>query len=68
MILKDKISFPKGFDPSAKDLILKLTNHDLSKRYGNLVGGSQDIKDHAFFTGSEENNNRNRIDFEKILS
>lgn len=31
---------------------------DLSKRYGNLKGGAQDIKTHRFFAG---------LDFEKLL-
>lgn len=49
MIITQKIKFPVNFDSSAKSLIRKLTDHDLSKRYGNLKSGSDDIKNHRFF-------------------
>jgi len=49
MILTDRIKFPKNFDDSAKSIIRKLTEHDLSKRYGNLKDGADDIKKHRFF-------------------
>lgn len=49
MTMKGKIKFPRDFDSSAKSLIKKLTKHDLSERYGNLVNGVQDIKKHRFF-------------------
>jgi hypothetical protein len=49
MVLNDKIKFPKDFDRNAKSIIKKLCEHDLSKRYGNLVGGIEDIKTHRFF-------------------
>ena len=37
--LNEKIRFPKDFDNGAKSLIKHLTDHDLSKRYGNLLKG-----------------------------
>lgn len=40
------------FDADVKDLIKQLTQHDLSKRLGNLRFGSEDIKNHRFFSGS----------------
>ena len=49
MTLKEKIKFPKEFDKDAKSLIRHLTKHDLSERFGNLVNGVKDIKDHRFF-------------------
>jgi len=49
MVLKDKLKFPRDFDKSAKSLIKKLCQHDLSLRYGNLKNGVKDIKDHRFF-------------------
>lgn len=49
MILTEKIKFPKNFDPNAKSIIRHLTDHDLSRRYGNLKHGSDDIKNHRFF-------------------
>lgn len=49
MILQERIKFPKNFDEGAKSIIRHLTDHDLSKRYGNLKNGSEDIKKHRFF-------------------
>ena len=49
MVLKEKLRFPRDFDKSAKSLIKKLCQHDLSLRYGNLKGGVKDVKDHRFF-------------------
>lgn len=49
MVLNDKIKFTRDFDPDAKCLIKKLCQHDLTKRFGNLVGGVEDIKNHKFF-------------------
>lgn len=51
MILSEKIRFPKNFDEGAKSIIRHLTDHNLSKRYGNLKHGSDDIKNHRFFKG-----------------
>jgi protein kinase X len=39
MILSEKIKYPRGFDRDAKSLIKHLTDHDLSRRYGNLRKG-----------------------------
>ena len=49
MIVQTKMIFPKDFDRKAKSLIRHLTDHDLSKRYGNLKYGVEDIKNHRFF-------------------
>jgi protein kinase X len=49
MILTEKIRFPHSFDLGAKSIIRHLTDHDLSKRYGNLRHGSEDVKNHRFF-------------------
>jgi serine/threonine protein kinase len=48
-ILKCKFSFPRGFDSQAKSLIKHLLVVDLSKRYGNLKKGVEDIKKHKWF-------------------
>ncbi|CEM33360.1 unnamed protein product [Vitrella brassicaformis CCMP3155] len=48
-ILAGKIVFPRFFDRDAKSLVKKLLQADLSKRLGNLKGGSQDVKDHRWF-------------------
>ena len=50
-ILNCKLKFPSHFDPVAKDLVKRLLSPDLSKRYGNLKNGVQDIKGHKWFSG-----------------
>ncbi|KAI9004421.1 kinase-like domain-containing protein [Hyaloraphidium curvatum] len=50
-ILASKIKWPSHFDPNAKDLLKRLLSPDLTKRYGNLKGGSSDIKRHKWFAG-----------------
>ena len=52
-ILKGKIKFPTKFDPSAKSLIKHLLVPDISKRYGCMKGGADDIKRHKFFKDVE---------------
>ena len=48
-IINTKPRYPTGFDSKLKSLVKHLLRRDLSKRYGNLVGGVSDIKDHRFF-------------------
>jgi serine/threonine protein kinase len=48
-IIKGKIKFPSSFDSNAKSLVKHCLEADLSKRYGNLKGGVNDIKNHRFF-------------------
>jgi serine/threonine protein kinase len=48
-ILSGKIVFPKLFDKNAKSLVKKLLTAELSKRYGNLKNGVDDIKFHKWF-------------------
>merc|ERR1711998_615037 len=48
-ILAGKIYFPKYFDRNAKALVKKLVTADLSKRYGNLKGGTDDVVKHKWF-------------------
>ncbi|KAJ3391977.1 camp-dependent protein kinase catalytic subunit [Lobulomyces angularis] len=50
-IVTCKLKFPSFFDPVAKDLVKKLLTPDLSKRFGNLKSGVEDIKQHKWFTG-----------------
>ena len=48
-ILKGKVRFPSSFDSNAKSLVKHLLEADLTKRYGNLKGGVNDIKNHRLF-------------------
>ena len=48
-ILDGKIKFSSDFDEKSKSLIKHLLQPDLSKRYGNLKNGVEDIKNHSFF-------------------
>jgi len=50
-ILGGKITFPRYFDRNAKTLIKKLLNQDLTKRYGCLKAGADDVKRHKWFQG-----------------
>ncbi|ORZ30315.1 camp-dependent protein kinase [Catenaria anguillulae PL171] len=59
-ILQGKIKWPSHFDPAAKDLLKRLLTTDLTKRYGNLKGGSKDIKMHKWFAGLDWNKLYNR--------
>ena len=48
-ILEGNIKFSSHFDDKSKSLIKHLLEPDLSKRYGNLKNGVNDIKNHLFF-------------------
>lgn len=48
-IVACKIRYPNFLKPAAKDLISNLLQVDLTKRYGNLKDGINDIKNHKFF-------------------
>ncbi|KAI9300328.1 kinase-like domain-containing protein [Cunninghamella echinulata] len=54
-ILAGNIRWPSYFDPLGISLLKKLLTADLSKRYGNLKGGSDDIKRHGWFEGVDFN-------------
>ncbi|KAI9280118.1 kinase-like domain-containing protein [Sporodiniella umbellata] len=58
-ILASKVKWPHYFDANAKDLLKRLLTPDLTKRFGNLKAGSDDIKRHPWFTG---------VDFNRILA
>lgn len=48
-ILKGKVKYPPYINPDAQDLLIKLITSDLSKRLGNLHGGSKDVMNHPWF-------------------
>ena len=54
-ILKGKLKFPSSFDSNAKSLVKHILVQDLSKRYGNLKNGVDDIKGHRFFKNMDWN-------------
>ncbi|GAB7345901.1 hypothetical protein MBLNU457_4138t1 [Dothideomycetes sp. NU457] len=48
-ILRGRVKFPPYIHPDAQDLLTKLITHDLTKRLGNLHGGSKDVMQHPWF-------------------
>ena len=48
-ILKGRVKYPPYIHPDAQDLLAKLITSDLTKRLGNLHGGSRDIMHHPWF-------------------
>ncbi|OUM57830.1 hypothetical protein PIROE2DRAFT_66627 [Piromyces sp. E2] len=52
-ILSGKIYWPSYVTEEAKDLIQQLITPDLTKRFGNLKNGAEDIKKHHWFSGVE---------------
>eukprot|EP00051_Salpingoeca_urceolata_P027527 m.481879 g.481879 ORF g.481879 m.481879 type:complete len:364 (-) comp22354_c0_seq1:171-1262(-) len=52
-ILAGKIRFPAHFSRELRDLLKNLLTADLTKRYGNLRNGVNDIKDHKWFQGTQ---------------
>ncbi|UKZ77775.1 hypothetical protein TrVFT333_005501 [Trichoderma virens FT-333] len=48
-ILKGKVKYPAYINPDAQNLLERLITADLTKRLGNLFGGSQDVKNHPWF-------------------
>ena len=48
-ILRGRVKYPPFINHDAQDLLEKLITADLTKRLGNLYGGSQDVKDHPWF-------------------
>lgn len=48
-ILKGRVKYPPYIHPDAQDLLSKLITQDLTKRLGNLHGGSKDVMNHIWF-------------------
>ena len=51
-VLDGTVTYPPAMNPDAVDLISKLLQKDISRRFGNLREGAKDIKEHAFFKGA----------------
>jgi len=50
-IIKAKLDFDKGFDPDCKALVKALLSREVNARLGNLKGGTDDIKNHRWWSG-----------------
>ena len=48
-ILRGKVKYPPYIHQDAQNLLERLITNDLSKRLGNLLGGSKDVMNHAWF-------------------
>ncbi|MCJ1478176.1 camp-dependent protein kinase catalytic subunit [Lambiella insularis] len=48
-ILKGRVKYPPYIHPDAQDLLQRLITPDLTKRLGNLHGGSKDVMQHPWF-------------------
>ena len=49
-ILDGAVNYPSKMDGEAVDLISRLLQKDISRRFGNLREGARDIKEHAFYS------------------
>ncbi|WEW57091.1 cAMP-dependent protein kinase catalytic subunit [Emydomyces testavorans] len=49
-IVNGLVKYPSFLVPDARDLLSQLITPDLTKRLGNLRGGSEDVKNHAWFS------------------
>nr|AQT03466.1 cAMP-dependent protein kinase A catalytic subunit [Perinereis aibuhitensis] len=52
-IVSGKVRFPSHFSSDLKDLLKNLLQVDLTKRYGNLKNGVNDIKNHKWFSTTD---------------
>ncbi|CAF1415437.1 unnamed protein product, partial [Adineta ricciae] len=52
-IVSGKVRFPSHFSSDLKDLLRNLLQVDLTKRYGNLKNGVDDIKTHKWFSTTD---------------
>ena len=52
-LLSLQVRFPSHFSSDLKDLLRNLLQVDLTKRFGNLKNGVQDIKNHKWFATTD---------------
>lgn len=52
-IVSGKVRFPSHFSSDLKDLLRNLLQVDLTKRFGNLKNGVNDIKNHKWFATTD---------------
>ena len=53
LVLILQVRFPSHFSSDLKDLLRNLLQVDLTKRYGNLKNGVNDIKNHKWFSTTD---------------
>jgi serine/threonine protein kinase len=53
MTILFQVRFPSHFTQDLKDLLRNLLQVDLTKRYGNLKNGVQDIRGHKWFSSTD---------------
>ncbi|XP_026502054.1 cAMP-dependent protein kinase catalytic subunit alpha-like, partial [Terrapene carolina triunguis] len=54
-IVSGKVRFPSRFSSELRDLLRNLLQMDLTKRFGNLKNGVNDIKNHKWFATTDWN-------------
>ncbi len=52
-VLFSQVRFPSHFSSDLKDLLRYLLQVDLTKRFGNLKNGVNDIKNHRWFQSTD---------------
>jgi len=52
-IVKGKPRYPDHFTTELKDLLVNILQTDLTKRFGNLKNGANDIKSHKWFANTD---------------
>lgn len=52
-IVSGKVRFPSHFSSELKELLRNLLQVDLTKRFGNLKNGVNDIKNHRWFSSTD---------------
>jgi protein kinase A len=50
-IVAGKVRYPLQFSRELRDLLKNLLQNDITRRFGELVNGVDDIKEHRWFTG-----------------
>ncbi|KAL7671394.1 hypothetical protein ACOME3_006292 [Neoechinorhynchus agilis] len=52
-IVSGKVRFPSHFSSDLKDLLRNILQTDLTKRYGNLKNGVDDVRNHKWFSNTD---------------
>jgi len=65
-IMKGQVYFPRYFGSDAKAFVKRLLNADLSQRFGNLVNGAEDLRQHEWFQDPRRQD-LDVLDFQRLL-